>query len=227
MVDPLGQQGTLAEVVFTPTIIGLLINVGVGGVVNAVFGALLNGETQINQILYNLGVGGLLGLVGGASASIIKTATTAIGKKLGLFLVAKLLYIAGTASILALYDTIAVAIQQIYVENKSFTWGDFEELYEYNLFVNLAFGSFIAPIEHYAEESKIYLKLRAYMQNHKNLPDGWQSWSREAREHFLKEAKFFSGFADGSTIQSIILNIVLEFGKDFNEEQAKQEVVNK
>ena len=116
-------------------------------------------------------------------------------------------------------------MQEHYVEHKPFNWGDFFELYKYNLLINLTFGGFLEPIEHYAEESRIYLRLRAYMQNNKHLPDGWQEWSRAAREHFLKEAKFLNGFSDEKTVQSIILNLSEEIGKWLSEEDAKKEVL--
>jgi RHS repeat-associated protein len=204
--DPSGNS-TLSELIFTSTIRNILINVGIGGLINATLGAVLNGETSFDQIMYNFGIGGMLGLVGGEAASWLKGALGSIEKKIGWQIAIKLFYFVGKASMNAFLDTIAAAIQRKYLEHESFTLGDFFELFLYNLIANLAFGAVATPLEHAAEESKPYLKLRAYMQHNKHLPGGWQSWSRAAREDFIKSAKFFHGFEDGTTIQAIVLNL--------------------
>ncbi len=212
-IDPSGNE-TLLELVWTETIRTIVANVMIGGIVNAALGAAINGETSISEIMYNFGTGGLLGMAGGLSAAAVKSLALKMETKLGWQIAMSLFYYAGKASMNALLDTISAALRTKYIEHKSFTVGDFFNLFQYMLFANLVLGALFHPLEHAAEEAKPYSNSGFTWKIRKRpaLPEGWQTWSRAARAHFLKSARTLAGFNDPVSAQGILINLAEKVG---------------
>jgi hypothetical protein len=222
--DPSGNN-TVTELVFTQSIRNILQNVVTGGVINATLGALLNGETSWDQILYNFGTGGLLSLAGNGTSSLLKGVTTNLAKRFGFQLVAKLLYIAGVASLNAFYHTVAIAAQEKYVNHRNMTFDEFKTLYIYNLAVNLVASSLVEALEGFAEKAlEEITQVRNYQRLNGGLPNGWAQKTLEERQQMSQLLEQIGNLSEKGTINSILLNVAEEFGKMFGAEEAKHKI---